>query len=415
MHMHTSLRRSLIRSTALLPTFLITLAGCAPPDGEEFTDEQTDAEQVVGPLYANSGRFWPGSPAIVPVCWENPSASTATKRGWVQHAVQSQWGRYGRINFTGWGTCAKTSPGIHVLITNNFAATGDANGVSGYPWLNGGKYDASGNLTNPVKVNLNVTCTDYSGNEHCIRALSLHEFGHAIGFYHEEERPELTSDRCGNNGAYYNDKPLELGGYDLESVMSYKGQAAPRCAPSLTHPQTYWKNQLGAGDIAAVQAAYGRRIKGQIVSMGGKCLGASSSANGAKPSLADCTEPGGASGTQSWNNPGYTELVLRGTNTCLDVPGGNTANSTQLQMWQCLHNANQQFRFEKVAVRGWGGKCLDLSERQPRERAEGPDVRLPGRVCRREHLPDDGLRPALPVPDRQRHPIERQSAVVVHG
>jgi hypothetical protein len=129
-----------------------------------------EAEHVIGPLYANSGRFWPGSPPVIPVCWENPSASTATKRGWVQHAVQSQWGRYGRINFTGWGTCAKTSPGIHVLITNTFAATGDANGVSGYPWLNGGKYDASGNLTNPVKVDLNVACPDYSRSRPCTAA-----------------------------------------------------------------------------------------------------------------------------------------------------------------------------------------------------------------------------------------------------
>jgi len=134
-------------------------------------------------------------------------------------------------------------------------------GDDGDPWLDGGKYDVNGNLTNGVHVDLNVACADYATNEHCIRALALHEFGHAIGFYHEEERPELTGDRCGNKSNYYNDKPLELGGYDLESVMSYKGQAAPKCAPSLTHPTTYWKNQLGAGDIAALQAAYGRRIK----------------------------------------------------------------------------------------------------------------------------------------------------------
>ena len=355
---HSFIRNMFIRSTFMVPATLIALAGCGMPDEDAIND--ADSEHIVGPLYANSGRFWPGSPPVVPVCWENPSASTATKRGWVQHAVQSQWGRYGRLNFTGWGTCSTTSPGIHVLITNEFAATGDANGVSGYPWLDGGKYDANGNLTNGVHVDLNVACADYATNEHCIRALALHEFGHAIGFYHEEERPELTGDRCGNKSNYYNDKPLELGGYDLESVMSYKGQAAPKCAPSLTHPTTYWKNQLGAGDIAALQAAYGRRIKGQIVSMGGKCLGASSSANGARPSLSDCTEPGGAAGTQSWNNPNYSELVLRGTNTCLDVPSGNTTNSTQLQMWQCLHNSNQNFRFEKVAIRGWGGKCLDL-------------------------------------------------------
>jgi hypothetical protein len=53
---------------------------------------------------------------------------------------------------------------------------------------------------------------------------------------------------------------------------------------------------------------------------------------------------------------------LMGRGTCLDVPGGNTANSTPLQLWQCLNNANQQWRFENAAIRGWGGKCLDLPD-----------------------------------------------------
>ena len=39
MHMYTSSRRSLIRSTALLPTILIALAGCAPPDGEDSRND----------------------------------------------------------------------------------------------------------------------------------------------------------------------------------------------------------------------------------------------------------------------------------------------------------------------------------------------------------------------------------------
>ena len=145
------------------------------------------------PTRAGSGRVAAGRSRLL----GEPLASTATKRGWVQHAVQSQWGRYGRINFTGWGTCSKTSLGIHVLITNEFAATGDANGVSGYPWLNGGKYDASGNLTNGVHV-------DSERHVHRLRdQRALHSRALVarvrtpIGFYHEEERPELTSDRWG--------------------------------------------------------------------------------------------------------------------------------------------------------------------------------------------------------------------------
>ena len=106
--------------------------------------------------YANSSRLWPGNthagdPVMIPVCWENPTSGDATQRGWIQDAIQSQWGRYGRINFRGWGTCAKSSPGIHVLNTSTWAtpefrATTDATGIGGYPWLDGGKYDSNGNL-----------------------------------------------------------------------------------------------------------------------------------------------------------------------------------------------------------------------------------------------------------------------------
>jgi hypothetical protein len=248
--------------------------------------------------YANSSRLWPGNsragdPVMIPICWENPTSGDATPRGWVQDALQSQWGRYGRINFTGWGTCAKSSPGIHVLNTNTWRATTDAAGYGGYPWVNGGKYDSNGSLTNGVQVNLSQGCPNYATSEHCIRALALHEFGHAIGFYHEEERPDYTGDRCGN-GIYQNNQPQEYGGYDRDSVMSYLGQGAPKCKSAVTNPETLWKDQLSAGDIAGVQWAYGRRIMGQVVAMGGRCLAGGSSANGAQPFLWDCDEYGGA-------------------------------------------------------------------------------------------------------------------------
>ena len=48
------------------------------------------------------------------------------------------------------------------------------------------------------------------GQECCVKKIALHEFGHALGFYHEEERPDLYPPQdCNNNtgtfpnGEYY--------------------------------------------------------------------------------------------------------------------------------------------------------------------------------------------------------------------
>jgi hypothetical protein len=367
----TSRLSRLLQVAGLVMLVPPSISGCFAPNDAEYDSEDHGADADAGagtagatapaeevgvyasPLYANSNALWPGRPAVIPVCWENPVSTTATQRTWVQHAVQSQWGRYGRINFTGWGTCTAGAAGIHVDENTIWQSTGDANGVSGYPWLNARK--------NGLHVSLLDACPGYATTEHCIRALALHEFGHALGFYHEEQRKTSVTDRCGESSTYYNPAPVEYGYYDVDSVMSYKGQGAPKCTPQNSNPIPTWKDRLSPGDIAGIQAAYGRHIMGSTVAMGGKCLSGNSSTNGSKPFLWDCDEAGGASGDQVWDggsSGGSRRLV--GRNVCLDLPNGNTTNNTYLQLYQCLNNSNQKWNFDRVAIRGWGGKCLDL-------------------------------------------------------
>src|SRR6185369_15147986 len=78
---------------------LLALAGCGSPLEEDPETTTT----VANALYGNASTLWPGHPAMIPVCWENPTASNQQQRAWIEAAIRGQWGRYGRIAFTGWG------------------------------------------------------------------------------------------------------------------------------------------------------------------------------------------------------------------------------------------------------------------------------------------------------------------------
>ena len=45
---------------------------------------------------------------------------------------------------------------------------------------------------------------------------------------------------------------------------------------------------------------------------------------------------------------------------CLDVVGQGTANGTEVQVWACSGNANQQWSYDGTSLRVYGTKCLDV-------------------------------------------------------
>jgi hypothetical protein len=172
----------------------------------------------------------------IPVCWENGSSATATEQTWVRDRVLATWDASSAITFTGWGNCSIfTSSGIRILIQD-----------SGPRTLGLGKN--LNNVVNGMLLNFTFSAWGSSCNSSaamrrsCIESIAIHEFGHALGIAHEQNRPDTDRSLCtdapqGTNG------DVIIGPFDNSSIMNY-------CFNSS------YNNALSATDRATIDSMY---------------------------------------------------------------------------------------------------------------------------------------------------------------
>jgi hypothetical protein len=190
--------------------------------------EAANIQQIRRLLASSVGRdfvFWnfaPNYQKTIAVCWENlDSGDYSAEIKWVRYAIETSWERFSPVRFVGWEVCEESSLAVRILLLDqptHVKALG--------PHLQGMK---DGVVLNFTFKEWAPECREH--REGCIKSDAVHEFGHILGFGHEQDRPDTPTEcshlsqripaNVGVGSGPGIKSYLMIGPWDQESVMNF--------------------------------------------------------------------------------------------------------------------------------------------------------------------------------------------------